>query len=331
MNPSVPATHVRHQHGPHDPADQQRWAIELSGVVKKFTALRGSRLALDGLDLHVPMSGVHGFLGRNGSGKSTTIRALVGLTRIDSGSMRIFGRPVPEQLPEVIEQVGAIVERPRFVPEFSARRNLLLLATASGTPRHRVEQVLAETGLAERADDRCKTYSLGMKQRLAISATLLKDPQLLIFDEPTNGLDPEGIADVRAMVRRLGRSGRAVLVSSHLLAEIEQVADTVSVINAGRLVAEGPLSSLLSGDTTVEVVVAEPFLAADVLRGGGWQVEHDSDRLLVSGSGRPEQISQLLAEHRLYPSHLGRTRAGLEDAYLRLTGAAPDHRGGQVA
>lgn len=290
-------------------------------MVKKFHTLRGSRLALDELSLHVPMSGVHGFLGRNGSGKSTTVRALVGLTRIDSGSIRIFGRPIPQQLPEVIDQVGAIVERPRFVPEFSGRRNLQLLATASRTPTHRVDQVLAETGLDERAGDRFKTYSLGMKQRLAIAATLLKDPQLLIFDEPTNGLDPEGIADVRSMIRRLGRSGRAVLVSSHLLAEIEQVADTVSVINAGRLVAEGPLSSLLSGDTTVDVVVDQPFHAADVLRAAGWHVEHDSEHLLVTGTGRPEEITRLLAGQGLYPSSLGRTRAGLEQAYLRLTGA----------
>lgn len=297
----------------------------MSGVVKKFTGLRGSRLALDRLSLHVPMSGVHGFLGRNGSGKSTTIRALVGLTRIDAGSITIFDHPVPARLPEVIDQVGAIVERPRFVPEFTGRRNLQLLATASRTPPERVELVLAETGLAERAGDRFKAYSLGMKQRLAIAATLLKDPQLLIFDEPTNGLDPEGIADVRQMIRRLGQAGRAVLVSSHLLAEIEQVADTVSVINAGQLVAEGALTDLLSGDSTVEVVVEQPFAAAEILRAEGWQVDHRSERLLITGAGRPEQIARLLAAHDLYPASLGRTRDGLEQAYLRLTGSAARH------
>ena len=159
--------------------------------------------AVDRLDLNVPAGGVHGFLGPNGSGKTTTIRMVLGLIRADAGRIEVFGTEVPDRLPEVVDRVGAIVEQPKFFPGFSARRNLELLATGIGAPRQRVGAVLEEVGLAERAQDRYKTYSLGMKQRLAIAATLLKDPELLIFDEPTNGLDPAGIHAIRQTMRQL--------------------------------------------------------------------------------------------------------------------------------
>src|SRR5438874_839197 len=158
------------------------YAVEALGLRKTYRTRRGRQVAVDGLDLRVPLGGVHGFLGPNGSGKTTSIRMLLGLVRADSGTMTVFGRRVPAQLPEVVGRIGAIVESPKFFPAFSGAKNLELLAEAIGAPRARVGEVLENTSLGERGDDRFRSYSLGMKQRLAIAATLLKDPDLLIFD-----------------------------------------------------------------------------------------------------------------------------------------------------
>ena len=210
----------------------------MRGLRKTYRTFSLRRVAaVDGLDLTVPRGGVHAFLGPNGSGKTTTIRMLLGLVRPDAGSIDLFGTPVPARLPEVVGRVGAIVENPRFVPGFSGRRNLRLLATAVGVPHTTVEEVLEHVGLRDRGDDQFRRYSLGMKQRLAVAATLLKDPDLLVFDEPSNGLDPAGIRDIRTTIRGLADQGRTVLVSSHVLAEVEQVADTVWVVARGRVVA----------------------------------------------------------------------------------------------
>ena len=167
--------------------------IETHALRKQFHTRHGQRVAVNNLDLAVPAGGVHGFLGPNGSGKTTTIRMLLGLARATSGEMRLFGRPVPEQLPEVMGRVGAVVENPKFSPNFSARTNLDLLARSIGAPAGRVDAALETVSLAGRDRDRFKSYSLGMKQRLAIAATLLKEPELLILDEPTNGSDPAAI------------------------------------------------------------------------------------------------------------------------------------------
>src|SRR5918997_612476 len=183
------------------------YAIEAYNLRKVYRTRGGRHAAVDGLDLRVPLGGVHGFLGRNGSGKTTTIRMLLGLITADSGYIRVFDHEVPLHLARVIDQIGAIVEQPKFFPAFSGRKNLTLLARGIGAPRERVGTVLEQVGLADRARDKFRTYSLGMKQRLAIAATLLKDPQLLIFDEPTNGLDPAGIREIRDTIRRLGEAG----------------------------------------------------------------------------------------------------------------------------
>lgn len=235
-------------------------AVSTRGLRKTYRSLRGKRtVAVQGLDLDVPAGGVHGFLGPNGSGKTTSIRMLLGLIRADAGTMSIFGQPVPQQLPQVVSRVGAIVESPKFFPTFSGHKNLRLLAEAIGVDRKRVDEVLAETSLGERGKDRYKTYSLGMKQRLAIAATLLKEPELLIFDEPTNGLDPAGIREIRETMRELGQQGRTVLVSSHILAEVEQVADTVSIIGHGRLLASGSVAEVIGSKSgsVVRVGVAD--------------------------------------------------------------------------
>lgn len=297
-------------------------AIDTHGLRKTYRTLRGKRVvAVQGLDLQVPVGGVHGFLGPNGSGKTTSIRMLLGLIRADAGTMSVFGRPVPERLPEVVARVGAIVESPKFFPAFSGRRNLELLADAIGTPRRRVGEVLEETALGDRGKDKFKTYSLGMKQRLAIAATLLKEPDLLIFDEPTNGLDPAGIREIRETMRGLGDSGKTVLVSSHILAEVEQVADTVSIIGHGRLLASGTVAEVIgtAASTTVRVGVADVAGATRVLTDGGLTVRADGNYLLVEGVSDSAEVTKRLAQQGLYVSELVPVRAGLESVFLELT------------
>jgi ABC-type multidrug transport system ATPase subunit len=297
-------------------------AVSTRGLRKTYRTRRGKRVvAVQGLDLDVPTGGVHGFLGPNGSGKTTSIRMLLGLVRADAGTMALFDRQVPEHLPEVVSRVGAIVESPKFFPAFSGRKNLELLADAIGTPRRRVGEVLEETSLGERGKDRFKSYSLGMKQRLAIAATLLKEPELLIFDEPTNGLDPAGIREIRETMRALGEQGRTVLVSSHILAEVEQVADTVSIIGHGRLLASGTVAEVIGGTTksTVKVAVADHETAARILTAAGLAVRADGNYLLVDGAEHPAEVTRRLAQQELYVSELIPVRADLESVFLELT------------
>ncbi|GAB3813464.1 ABC transporter ATP-binding protein [Tessaracoccus terricola] len=297
-----------------------QWAVRTRDLTKSF----GRTVAVAGLDLHVPVGAVHGFLGPNGSGKTTTLRMLLGLVHADGGQMEIFGHAVPEQLPEVIDRVGAIVESPKFYPSITLRRNLEILAMSLGVNRRRVTEVLLEVGLSGRGDTRFQQCSLGMKQRLAIAATLLKEPQLLIFDEPTNGLDPAGIHEIRTTMRALADAGRTVLVSSHDLSEIEQVADSVSVIGRGRVIAEGELSEFLSGDeVNVEIEVDNNAVAAEALRRAGYRSTVVGGRLHVTrGDGvraDPRDVARTLAAVDVYPRHLVVARATLEQAYLDLT------------
>ena len=297
-------------------------AISTRGLRKTYRTRRGRKVvAVQGLDLEVPAGGVHGFLGPNGSGKTTSIRMLLGLIRADAGTMTVFGKPVPAQLPEVVGRVGAIVESPKFFPAFSGRKNLELLAAAIGAPRTRVGEVLEQTSLGERGKDRFRTYSLGMKQRLAIAATLLKEPDLLIFDEPTNGLDPAGIREIRETMRALGDQGKTVLVSSHILAEVEQVADTVSIIGHGRLLASGTVAEVIGGGTanTVKVAVDNHDAATRILAAAGMTVRADGNYLLVDGAEHPADVTRRLAHQELYVSELVPVRADLESVFLELT------------
>ena len=309
-------------------------AVRTVNLRKTYWGRGGRRVAVQGLSMSVPLGGVHGFLGPNGSGKTTTIRMLLGLIRADSGTAEVFGRPVPGQLPAVIDRVGAIVEAPKFFPSFTGRQNLSLLASAIGTPTARIDEVLAATHLGDRGQDRFASYSLGMKQRLAIAATLLKDPDLLIFDEPTNGLDPAGIREVRDTMRSLGEQGKTVLVSSHILAEVEHVADTVSIIGHGALLAEGRVNDILgdAGAARVSVVVASPERAAQVLEGEGLTVSRDGDRLVVT-TDDAATITRALAGHGLYLTEMSPIRADLESVFLALTadeglGSASDRAAG---
>lgn len=313
-------------------------AVRMTGVSKSYRRRgRPPHQALDSLHLLVESGGVHGFLGPNGSGKTTTIRVLLGLVAPDpGGDIRLLDRPVPSALPDVIGRVGALVETPLFFPDFSGRLNLQLLAETAGLPAGRVEECLEVVELRDRAADRYKGYSLGMKQRLGIAAALLKAPELLILDEPSNGLDPAGIRDVRELIRRLGRDGRTtVLLSSHLLAEIQQVADSVTILARGRVVASGPVGDVLAAAASadVRVRVPDPAAAAAVLNGAGLRVSPgthpdgspDWSVIVVHAVASPGEITRLLAEHGHWLEELTRLTPDLESAFLAITqdAAAP--------
>jgi ABC-2 type transport system ATP-binding protein len=294
--------------------------IETSGLRKEFRTRRGTRVAVAGLDLHVEAGGVHGFLGPNGSGKTTTIRMLLGLARASAGSMRLFGEPVPQRLPAVVDRVGAVVESPKFSPNLTGRQNLLLLSRSIGVPDSRVDAAVETVGLTGRDKDRYKAYSLGMKQRLAIAATLLKEPALLVLDEPTNGLDPAGIREVRETIRTLGEAGTTVLLSSHILAEVQQVCSAATIIGHGRVLASGPVDQLLGGSTRHRVRVAEPAAAAGVLRTAGLAVTAEDDALLVD-TDDPAAVTRLLAREEIWVSEITPSRQDLESYFLSLTAA----------
>ncbi|MFB9545540.1 ATP-binding cassette domain-containing protein [Micromonospora sagamiensis] len=278
--------------------------------------------------MRVDAGQVHGFLGPNGSGKTTTLRTLLGLIRPNDGRMALLGREVPAALPEVAGQVGAIVESPQFFPHFSARDTLSLLAGAGDVPPQRVDEVLELVGLRDRAGERVKTYSLGMKQRLAVASALLKNPRLLILDEPANGLDPGGIREMRTLMRDLAASGMTVVLSSHILGEIQLICDSVTIISLGRRVAFGPVDEVLArysgGAVRVRLdAVTDLPLAAETLRRANVQVTGYDDHLMLAGVDKPATVTRLLAENGLYVSELAPVTADLESVFLELTATAP--------
>lgn len=309
-------------------------AVATRGLVKRY----GSRAAVAGLDLNVPRGMVYGFLGPNGSGKTTTLRLLVGLARPDAGSMQLLGQPYSWRDRRHLFRVGALIEQPSFYPYLSGRDNLRVFGAAGPpTPRHRADEVLGFVGLSERARDKVKTYSLGMKQRLGIAAALLADPELLLLDEPANGLDPGGIVAMRELLRFLTSQGKTVLVSSHILPEMEQMADVVGIIAAGRLVREGPLASILEQGTRVRVRLREADVgrSLEILAALAPSVESN-----VPGPGgqrwvavrvpqdEAAQVNRSLAEGGVFASGL-ETGNDLETVFLSLTGAPGPGPGGQ--
>jgi ABC-2 type transport system ATP-binding protein len=212
--------------------------VEVRGLTKRY----GQRTAVDGISLSVQPGEVYGFLGPNGAGKTTTLRMLLGLVAPTAGTVSVLGRPPGD--PGALARIGSLVEGPAFYPYLSGRDNMLVVARYAGAPVSRIAEVLQTVDLADRAGDKFATYSLGMKQRLGVAAALLKEPELVILDEPTNGLDPAGMRDMRRLVRALGAGGRTVLLSSHLLGEVQQICDRVGVIDRGRMVAESTVEAL---------------------------------------------------------------------------------------
>ena len=309
--------------------------VEVEGLRKVYKKLNGREVAaVQGLDLVLGKPGtVHGFLGPNGAGKTTTIRCLLGLIRPSSGTTRLFGHE-GSSFAQVSHRVGAIVENPKMFPHFSGRKNLRLLAQLAGIPKSEVERVLNIVGLHERGDDSFKSYSLGMKQRLAIAAALLKNPELLILDEPANGLDPAGIAEMRVLIRAIADEGRAVLVSSHQLAEIEQVCDEVTIIRDGTLVRSGSLEAVRANAASDSVILTidDQAGAAGVLQAAGVAVAAGAapgELLLNIEAERTVDVSRILAQAGLYLRGLRVEKATLEQAFLNLTSgpAAPPASG----
>jgi ABC-2 type transport system ATP-binding protein len=297
--------------------------IEVDALHKTYRRRRGGRVAaLDGLELTVEPGGVFGFLGPNGSGKTTTIRCLLGLAAASSGRCRVLGASSPSRLPDVIGRIGVLVEYPGVNPGLSARQTLAVLATAAGIGSRTVESTLERVGLAERADDLVRGYSLGMRQRLGLAIALLKDPELLILDEPANGLDPAGIREVREMVRGLGAEGRTVFLSSHLLGEVEQVCDHVAIVAGGRTVAQGSVAEVLAATRPAAMWVKVTDLAggAETLRRAGLPAQADGDRIRVEVvAERADRVTRALVADGHYPTELRPVETSLEDAFLALT------------
>jgi ABC-2 type transport system ATP-binding protein len=289
--------------------------VEIRDLSKRF----GRVEAVRNLSFDVGAGRVTGFLGPNGAGKSTTLRALLGLVRPTTGTATFDGRPY-DKLERPSTQVGAVLEDASFHPGRTARNHLRVLAATGEHPQERVDVVLAEVGLTEAADRRVKGYSMGMRQRLAIAAALLGDPSVLILDEPTNGLDPPGIHWMRGMLRDQASRGRAVLVSSHLLAEVAQSVDDVVVIAKGELRGQGPLKQVLGGDDgpSTEVRARDNNRLARELESHGHTVQRDGDALLVLGV-TPEQVGAIAGEARVNLIGLAPRGRSLETAFFALT------------
>jgi ABC-2 type transport system ATP-binding protein len=291
--------------------------VEVRDLSKRF----GGVAAVNNLSFDIEAGRVTGFLGPNGAGKSTTLRALLGLVRPSAGSAT-FGGLRYEELERPSSRVGAVLEDASFHPGRSARNHLRVLAITGSHPAGRVDEVLSAVGLSEAADRPVKGYSMGMRQRLAIAGALLGDPQVLILDEPTNGLDPPGIAWLRGLLRDQAAGGRAVLVSSHVLAEVAQSVDDVVVIAGGELRAQGTLDAVLGGDDgpATEVRAQDPVRLTGALERRGHQVERNGDVLHVLGAS-PEQVGAIAGDERVAVLGLAPRARSLEDAFMALTGA----------
>jgi ABC-type multidrug transport system ATPase subunit len=300
--------------------------IEIRGLRKEYHSRGRVHAAVDSLDLAVPAGGVYGFLGPNGSGKTTTIPCLLGLVGATAGRISLLGVKSPRDLGRVVNRIGSIVETPTFFPNFSAQRNLSLLAGIAGVPASRVDAALSSVGLRPRAKQAVRGYSLGMRQRLGIAAALLKDPELLILDEPANGLDPAGIKEIRDLLRHLGSEGRTVFVSSHLLTEVQQTCDRVAILARGRLVSEGPVDEVIARGRPAGVVARLPNpddlpRAVDVLSSAGLAASCDGEQLDVAlDPCDAARITALLAHAGMYVRDLRPVERDLETVFLELTG-----------
>lgn len=298
--------------------------IELSSLTKVYRHTR----AVDELTCTIEPGYVTGFLGPNGAGKSTTMRMIAGLDRPTSGTATVLGKQYRE-LKNPLRHVGALLDARALYPNRSARAHLRWLATSNSIPAARVDDVLGIVGLAEVADQPSGSFSLGMAQRLGIAVALLGDPEVLLFDEPVNGLDPEGIRWIRTLMRELASQGRTVLVSSHLLAEMSNTADRLLVIGRGRLIASTTMAAFLADSAGDTVRVRSPQLdrLQETLAAHDVSVRRDGDTVVVQGR-TTDEIGQLAADQGLTLYELSARQASLEEAYLKLTDEAVDYRAG---
>jgi ABC-type multidrug transport system ATPase subunit len=312
----------RHQHRPlsNAPATGEL-VIETEGLTKRY----GDVVAVDQLSLRVPRGGVFGFLGPNGSGKTTTMGMLLGLVRRTSGEARIFGDPVGRS--DTLRRIGAMVESPTFYPYLSGRANLRYFQGIGrrGTPAD-IDRLLDLVDLGKRADSKFSTYSLGMKQRLGVACALLGDPDLVFLDEPTNGLDPAGVVEVRELIRDLGRGGRTLVLSSHLLAETELVCDHVAVLSRGRLIVQGSIKELLHEHdsfwlSTTDDAAAVPLLSAMAVV--EQVVPGDGELVVTAPPVRTAEITRALADAGIYVTKLVPIRRTLESFFMEITGTDP--------
>ena len=319
---------VTHERGD-DLTDSSGVALATQGLAKRY----GPRVALDGLDLRVPTGVVYGFLGPNGAGKTTTMRILTGLIHADAGQVELLGRPYRRRDRQRLFEIGSLIESPSFYPFLSGRENLRSLAAAGApVPRTRIDELLTLVNLRDRAGDKVSGYSLGMKQRLGIAGALLSDPKLLLLDEPANGLDPAGIVGMRDTLRGLAAAGKTVFVSSHILSEVQVLADVVGIIARGRLVREGTIENLLreEGAVRIRVGAAEVATAAPVVEriaGEGTvelEVGPEAGWLAIRiDPDRSAELNHALADAGVYASRIeGGTT--LESLFLELTGSGPD-------
>ncbi|MGQ9480509.1 ABC transporter ATP-binding protein [Chloroflexus sp.] len=296
-------------------------AIETIELTKRY----GKRLAVDRLNLTVGKGEVFGFLGPNGAGKTTTIAMLLGLVRPTKGQAIVLGHDVQREPAEALRRVGAMIEAPAFYPYLSGADNLRVLARAGGIPAERVGQVLATVELSDRARDKVATYSQGMKQRLAIAAALLPDPELIMLDEPTNGLDPAGTVEIRNLIRELAAGGRTILLCSHLLYEVEQLCSRVAILKEGKLIASGDVATLLRRGQGVRLrVQGDPGPAVSLLRTLSWvnSVTVQGDAILIDApADRTAEINALLIRADIVVAEIGAGHSSLEEFFLTVTKA----------
>jgi len=305
-------------------AAESRWAVETHGLTKRF----GETVAVNGVELLVPRGCAFGYLGPNGAGKTTLIRVLLGLTHADAGTMSLLGYPVPRHRDAALARVGAIVDEPRFHSHLTGRQNLQLLAAArEPAARDRIGPSLERVGILHRADDRVAKYSMGMRQRLGVAACLLGDPELLILDEPMNGLDPAGMHEMRDMILSLVAEGRTVVLSSHLLDEVERTCDAVAIVDRGNIIRQGPISELLAGASLVlQVACSEPDRARALLEASTLAPHIDLGPLgltitLAAGTDRDviAYIARVLVEGGISLYGLQQIQASLESWFLQVT------------
>jgi ABC-2 type transport system ATP-binding protein len=305
-------------------AAESQWAVETHGLTKRF----GANIAVNGVELLVPRGCAFGYLGPNGAGKTTLIRVLLGLTNADAGTMFLLGYPVPRHRDVALARVGAIVDEPRFHGHLTGRQNLQILAAArEPAARDRIGPSLERVGILHRADDRVSKYSMGMRQRLGVAACLLGDPQLLILDEPMNGLDPAGMHEMRDMILSLVAEGRTVVLSSHLLDEVERTCDAVAIVDRGNVIRQGPISELLAGASlALQIECSEPDRARSLLQGTTMGAHIDVGHLglgITLPAGTPRdfiaEINRVLVEGGISVYRLQEIQASLESWFLQVT------------